>query len=78
MCFNSMALASKSHISKMLVLPQSPESFRIFLLVVVPTQAKVFVLHRLRPHGVVGLLYNIVSQFHKDCFVYVEDQPVPE
>ena len=78
MGFDSMTLTGKGYVRKVLILTQSAEGFCIFLLIVVPAKAEIFILHRLRPHGVVGLLYNIVSQFHKDCFVYVEDQPVPE
>jgi len=50
------ALAGQGHVREVLVLPQRPERLRILLLVVVPPEAEVLILHRLRPHGVVGVL----------------------
>ena len=66
MRFDGMTLACKGHVSKVLVLAQSAEGFCIFLLVVVPAKAEVFILHRLRPHGVVSVLFG--DEFEFNCF----------
>ena len=66
MRFDGMTLACKGHVSKVLVLAQSAEGFCIFLLVVVPAKAEVFILHRLRPHGVVSVLFG--DEFEFICF----------
>ena len=66
MRFDGMTLACKGHVGKVLVLAQSAEGFCIFLLVVVPAKAEVFILHRLRPHGVVSVLFG--DEFEFICF----------
>ena len=58
MGFDSMTLTGKGHVRKVLILTQSAEGFCIFLLIVIPAKAEIFILHRLRPHGVVSVLFE--------------------
>ena len=58
MGFDSMTLTGKGHVRKVLILTQSTKGFCIFLLIVVPAKAEIFILHRLRPHGVVSVLFE--------------------
>ena len=70
MRFDGMTLTCKGHVGKVLVLAQSAERFCIFLLIVIPAKAEVFILHRLRPHGVVSVLFD--HEF--DLFLFFLDQ----
>ena len=67
MRFDGMTLTCKGHVGKVLVLAQSAERFCIFLLIVIPAKAEVFILHRLRPHGVVSVLLDYESEFGCYC-----------
>ena len=58
MRFDSMTLAGKGNVCEVLILAQSAKCFCIFLLVIVPAKAEIFILHRLRPHGVVSVLFE--------------------
>ena len=39
----------------MLIFSQCPKCFSIFLFVIIPPKAEIFILHRLRTHHVVAL-----------------------
>ena len=43
------------HTCKMFILPQGAKCFSILFLIVIPSEAKVFILHRLGTHHVVAL-----------------------
>ena len=51
---DSVALTGQSDVSKVIIFPQSSEGLRVLLLVVIPTEAEVLVLHHLGPHHMAG------------------------